>query len=143
MKTASVADVKARIDAYVKASAAGPVVVTRNGKAVAVLLGVHDDEELERLLLAHSRKLHAILDAADRRIDEGAGIPHDKFWKQVESASRSPEGHGSAKKRRAKAILESSRKQIREGDVLSHEEFWKEVKASRVPKRNGRKHKRP
>lgn len=57
-----------------QASAAGPVVVTRNGKAVAVLIGVEDDDELERLLLAHSSKLRAILDAADSRIDQGAGI---------------------------------------------------------------------
>ena len=44
------------IKAYLKASTEGPVVVTRNGKAVAVLLAVTDDDELERLLLAHSPK---------------------------------------------------------------------------------------
>jgi prevent-host-death family protein len=102
MKIASVAEVKARLSAYLKASAAGPVVVTRNGKAVAVLLGVQDDDELERLLLAHSRKLRALLDAAERRIDEGAGIGHDEFWKQVEAANRSREANGSGKKRRSK-----------------------------------------
>src|SRR5688572_24237926 len=74
MKIASVAEIKARLSSYVRATAAGPVVVTRNGKAVAVLLGVADDEEVERLLLAHSPKLRAILDAADRRIDEGKGL---------------------------------------------------------------------
>lgn len=94
MKTASVAEVKARLSAYLKASATGPVVVTRNGKAVAVLLGVADDEALERLLLAHPAKLQAILDAADRRIEEGAGIGHDEFWKGVETANRSAEGNG-------------------------------------------------
>jgi hypothetical protein len=36
---------------------------------------------VETQLLAHSRKLRAILDAADRRIDEGARIGHDEFWK--------------------------------------------------------------
>jgi prevent-host-death family protein len=102
MKIASVADIKARLSSYLKASAAGPVVVTRNGKAVAVLLGVCDDEELERLLLAHSRKLRAILDAADRRIDQGAGIGHEQFWQQVESADRAREEDGSGKKRRTK-----------------------------------------
>ena len=64
MRIASVADVKARLSSYLKASAEGPVVATRNGKAVAVLLGVEDDDELERLLLAHSRKLRAILVSA-------------------------------------------------------------------------------
>ena len=102
MKIASVADVKARLSSYLKASASGPVVVTRNGKAVAVLLGVSDDDELESLLLAHSRKLRAILDAADRRIDEGKGIPHDQFWREVESGQRSEGGTGVGKKSRAK-----------------------------------------
>jgi prevent-host-death family protein len=72
MKIASVADVKARLSAYVKESQEGPVVVTRNGKAIAVLLAVTDEDELERLVLAHlfclsrnwnlpSRELAAIL----------------------------------------------------------------------------------
>src|SRR5271154_1504896 len=103
MTVASVANVKARLSSYLKASATGPVVVTRNGKAVAVLLGVSDDDELEGLLLAHSPKLRAILDAADRRIDEGAGIGHDEFWQQVDSANRSREGNGNGKKRRTKS----------------------------------------
>jgi len=104
MKIASVAEVKARLSSFLKASATGPVVVTRNGKAVAVLIGVEDDEELERLLLAHSRKLRAILDAADRRIDEGAGIRHDEFWQQVEAANRSRKEDGNGKKRPPKQI---------------------------------------
>ena len=97
MKIASVADIKARLSSYLKASARGPVVVTRNGKAVAVLIGVEDDDELERLLLAHSRKLRAILDAADRRIDEGGGISHEEFWHRVKSRAQS---NGSGRKRR-------------------------------------------
>ncbi|MEX0704386.1 MAG: type II toxin-antitoxin system Phd/YefM family antitoxin [Planctomycetales bacterium] len=102
MKIASVAEVKASLSAFLKESAAGPVVVTRNGKAVAVLLGVENDDELERLLLAHSRKLRSLLDAADRRIDEGAGISHDEFWERVEAESRSRRPSGNATKRRSK-----------------------------------------
>jgi len=102
MKIASVAEVKAGLSSYLKASATGPVVVTRNGKAVAVLLGISDDDELERLLLAHSRKLRAILDAADRRIDAGAGISHNEFWQKVESANRPRAENEIGKKRRTK-----------------------------------------
>jgi prevent-host-death family protein len=102
MKIASVAEVKARLSSYLKASAKGPVVVTRNGKAVAVLVGVEDDEEVERLLLAHSRKLRALLDAADRRIDEGAGIGHDEVWQRVEAADRARKQEGGGKKPRIK-----------------------------------------
>ena len=97
MKIASMAEVKARLSSYLTASATDPVVVTRNGKAVATLLGVHDDEELERLLLAHSRKLAAILDAADRRISEGSGIGHDECWRELESGQRSRERKPSGK----------------------------------------------
>jgi prevent-host-death family protein len=102
MKIASVAEVKARLSSYLKASATGPVVVTRNGKAVAVLVGVADDDEVERLLLAHSPKLRAILDAADRRIDDGGGIGHEEFWQHVEAADRAREANGSKGKRRTR-----------------------------------------
>lgn len=92
MKIASVADVKAHLSAYLKASAQGPVVVTRNGKAVAVLVAVGDDEEVERLLMAHSPRLQAILGAARQRLEQGKGIPHDQFWEQVEEEKPIPKG---------------------------------------------------
>jgi prevent-host-death family protein len=101
MKVASVADVKAKLSAYLDASAKGPVVVTRNGKAVAVLLGVRDDDELERLILAHSPKLNAILDAAERRIKEGKGISHEELWKRVESKRRPRGTSGDGKRSKA------------------------------------------
>ncbi len=94
MKIASVADVKAHLSAYLKASAQGPVVVTRNGKAVAVLVAIADDEELERLLMAHSPRLQAILGAARQRIQEGKGIPHEQFWEQVEKEKVIEKGSG-------------------------------------------------
>jgi prevent-host-death family protein len=103
MKTASVAEVKARLSSYLEASAAGPVVVTRKGKAVAVLFGVRDDDELERLLLAHSRELRAILDAADRRIDESGGIGHDEFWHKVQAASHTRPARHNGRKSRSKS----------------------------------------
>ena len=60
MKIASVADVKARLSAYLKESQEGPVIVTRNGKAVAVLLAVTDEDELERLVLRiHASSRHS------------------------------------------------------------------------------------
>jgi prevent-host-death family protein len=116
MKIASVADVKARLSSYLKASATDPIVVTRNGKAVAVLLGVHDEEELEHVLSARSRKLSAILDAADRRIDKGAGLGHDEFWKKVESVKRSSEAKGNGKRRRTSIGSRKSRGRTASGD---------------------------
>src|ERR1700751_4274143 len=88
MTIASVADVKARLSAYLKESQKGPVVVTRNGKAVAFLLAVTDEDELERLVLAHSPKFQALLDKSRRQIEETGGIPHDVFWRQVKVEGR-------------------------------------------------------
>ena len=70
------------------------MVVTRNGKAVAVLLAVRDEDELERLVLAHSPKFQAILDKSRRQIEETGGIPHDEFWRQVEAETREAVGKG-------------------------------------------------
>jgi prevent-host-death family protein len=80
MKIASIAEVKARFSAFVKASEEGPVVVTRNGRPVAVLVGVQDEEEIERLLLAYSPRLRAILDRSARQIEAGQGLGHEEFW---------------------------------------------------------------
>ena len=85
MKIASVADVKANLSAYIKASADELVIITRNGKPVAVLLPMEDDDELERLALAYSRRFQAILHEAREEIRTGGGIAHDDFWNEVES----------------------------------------------------------
>lgn len=84
MKVATVAEVKAQFSAYLKESEQGLVVVTRNGKPVAALVAVQDDDELERLILAHSARLRVILDEARQHIREGQGIGHEDFWREIE-----------------------------------------------------------
>ena len=84
MKIASVADVKANLSAFIKASEDELVVITRNGKPAAVLLAVEDDEELERLTLAYSRRFQEILGKAREEISTTGGIGHDEFWREVE-----------------------------------------------------------
>jgi prevent-host-death family protein len=102
MKIASVADVKARLSAYLRDSQEGPVVVTRNGKAVAVLLAVSDDDELERLVLAHSPKFQALLDKSRRQIEATGGIPHEQLWREVEAEGREIANKGKPRGRRTK-----------------------------------------
>ncbi len=98
MKIASVAEVKAKFSGYLKASQEGPIVVTKNGKPVAVLLGIEDEEELERLLLGYSRRLREILKAAEREIQAGQGKRHEAFWAEVEgeAANRGDESGNQA-----------------------------------------------
>ena len=85
MKIASVAEVKAKFSGYLKMSERGPVVVTKNGKPVAVILSVSDEDEIERLALAYSPKFQGILEVAEQQIRDGKGIKHKDLWREVES----------------------------------------------------------
>jgi len=83
MKIAPVADVKARFSKYLKDCVEGPVVVTKNGRPAAVLVAVSDEEELERLILAHTPRFTALLEAASTRVKETGGAEHTEFWNSV------------------------------------------------------------
>jgi len=89
MKIAPLADVKARLSAYVdEAETEGPIIITRNGKAVALLLAPKDDEDLERLILAHSPRFQALLEESRQSVQAGQGVPHAKFWKTARERSK-------------------------------------------------------
>ena len=105
MKVATVTEMGADFAGYLKASEQGPVVVTRNGKPVAVLLRTAGAEDLDRLLMGHSPKLQSILEAARERFRSGAGIPHETFWKEVEAenAGRTKKQSQSRKNGRTKS----------------------------------------
>jgi prevent-host-death family protein len=84
MKTATAEEMRSDFDAYLKASAKGPVVVTRNARPIAVLLSVKDPDEIERLAMSQSKKLRRILQKSERQIAKGKGIPEKEFWQQVQ-----------------------------------------------------------
>jgi prevent-host-death family protein len=84
MKIASVAEVKSQFSAFLKASEGGPVVVTRNGSPVAVIVGVQDEGEIERLLMAYSPHLRAILERSRQQFREGQWLSEEEFWSQFE-----------------------------------------------------------
>ncbi len=84
MKIAPLADVKARLSAYLdEAETTGPIVITRNGKAVAVLVAPVDDDDLERMLLARSPRFQGLLNKSRQSIKAGKGLSRDEFWKTV------------------------------------------------------------
>ncbi len=90
MKIASVAEIKSQFSAFLKASEGGPIVVTRNGRPVAVIIGIHDEDEIERLLMAYSPRLQAILEKSRKHIREGDVLNHDEFWAEVAASRHSP-----------------------------------------------------
>ena len=85
MKIAPIAEIKAHFSAYLKESEKGPIVVTKNGKPVAVLLGLADEDEIERLIMAYSPKFQSILARGRQEIQETGGIAHEEFWREVKN----------------------------------------------------------
>lgn len=85
MRIAPVVEVKAKFSAYLEESKSGPIVVTKNGKAVAVLLAVEDEEEIERLILAYSPKFQAIMSKGKAQIEAGASFTPEELWEEVEA----------------------------------------------------------
>jgi prevent-host-death family protein len=100
MKKAAMADVKAHFSDYIRAAEDGPIVVTRNGKPAAILLAFSDEDELERLMMAHSPRLQSILDAARKRIAAGAGIRDDEFWRDIKGTKK-PNGRAGKRAKSA------------------------------------------
>lgn len=85
MRIAPVVEVKAKFSAYLEESKSGPVIVTKNGKAVAVLLAIEDEDELERLILAYSPKFQAIMRKGKVQVRAGESLSHEKFWEEIDA----------------------------------------------------------
>jgi prevent-host-death family protein len=86
VKTVSAAKIAAQFNDYLEASRDQPVLVTRNGKPVAVLMAVQNQAEAEQLALSRVRPLRSILQEAHEQIQQGAGIPHEQFWRELEQS---------------------------------------------------------
>ncbi len=84
MKVASLAEIKAKLSAYLQeAEASGPVVITRKGRAVAVIVAPADDDDLEGILLSRSPRFRSLLDRSRASIAAGRGQAHAQFWKRA------------------------------------------------------------
>lgn len=99
MKIASVAEVKSQFSAFLKASAEGPIVVTRNGRPVAVLTGITNEEDIDDLLMAYSPHLRAILEQSRQQIREGQWLSEEDFWSRIEQTPPSKKTSKAAKKK--------------------------------------------
>jgi prevent-host-death family protein len=89
MKGASVEHVKGNFAEYLsKCTNEGPVVITRAGKPVAVLVAPLDKDDLERLVLSHSPRFQAIISKSRKSLMAGKGIPHDEFWRVARETAR-------------------------------------------------------
>ena len=100
MRIAPLADVKARLSAYLdECGVEGPVVITRNGKAAAVLLVPFDDNDLERLMLGRSPRFQALLNRSRQSIKEGEGLSEKAFWETVRKRAQERKAAAAAARR--------------------------------------------
>ncbi len=83
MKIAPLAQVKDHFSEYVNACQESPVLVTRNGKPVAMLVPVKEDDDVDELILTHSPRLQAIIEEGYKSVKERGGIPHKEFWAEA------------------------------------------------------------
>lgn len=92
MKIAPLAEVKDRFSAYIDESRESPVVVTRNGRPVAMLIAIKDEDDLDSLLLVHNPRFLQLLEEARQRVRVTGGVPLAEFRRRLES---SPETEGA------------------------------------------------
>ena len=97
MRIAPLRDVKARLSAYLdECGVEGPLVITRNGKAVAVSF---DDDDLERIMIERSPRFHALLNRSRQSIKEGKGLSEDAFWDAVRKRAQERKAAATASPR--------------------------------------------
>ncbi|HEV2971442.1 MAG TPA: type II toxin-antitoxin system prevent-host-death family antitoxin [Pirellulales bacterium] len=100
MKSASAARIAAQFNRYLEASREQPVLITRDGEPIAVLLAVQGKADAKRLVSGGPRMLTSILAEAHEQLGQGRGIPHDQFWREVERAHRAKRAKGATARSR-------------------------------------------
>ena len=99
MTVASLAEIKAKFSAFLlEAETSGPVVVTRKGRAVAVIVAPSDDADLEGILLSRSPRFRSLLSRSRRSIASGRGEAHEEFWRSSARTASGAKSRGSAKR---------------------------------------------
>jgi len=88
MRIVSLADAKTRLSSYIdQAHDSGPIVITRNGRAVAVLVVPVDDDDLEDLILARSPRFQTMLARSQKSLRAGKGVDEETFWQLAEDSA--------------------------------------------------------
>ena len=103
MRKKTAAYVKAHFDEYLEENEGGPVLVTRKGRPVALVLALQDNEELERLALSYSPRFQAILEESETEFRQGKGIPIDQFRRELEAENLSMPAGRKARRKTTKA----------------------------------------
>ena len=80
MKIAPVAEVKAHFSSYLKDCEQELVIITKNGRPSAALIPIEEEDDIERLAMAYSPRLRAILETSRQEIAQAGSVSHEEFW---------------------------------------------------------------
>jgi len=86
--------------AYIDAARESAIVVTRNGKPVALLTPILDDDDLDSLLLTHDRRFTRLLAQARERVQAGRYLTNEQFWRELRRRGTRRGTHRSATRAR-------------------------------------------
>jgi prevent-host-death family protein len=84
MKIVPVAEAKAKLSEYLEKSRSDVVIITKNGRPVAILSGISEDDDLDSIVLANDPKFRRLLRQREEQITKGEYLEHEAFWKSVE-----------------------------------------------------------
>lgn len=84
MKLIPLSEAKNKLSSIVTEAENGPVVLTRNGKAVAVVIAPESEDDLERLVLSRSKRLQHLLRESREQIARGEVLTADEVFAHLE-----------------------------------------------------------
>lgn len=64
-----------------------PVVVTRNGRPVAMLIAIEEEDDLDSLLLVHNPRFLQLLEEARQRVRATGGVSLAEFRRRLEASA--------------------------------------------------------
>jgi prevent-host-death family protein len=84
MKLIPLSEAKNKLSSIVHDAESSPVVLTRNGKAVAVVIAPEDSDDLERLVMSRSKRLQRLLSESREQIARGEVLTADEVFAHLE-----------------------------------------------------------
>jgi len=98
MKIAPLYEVKNKLSEFVKETASGPVVITKNGKPCAALVHLGENEDMETFMLSHSPRFLELLDRAADKTEEKGGVSLSALTKELSRPGKRSRKPARAKK---------------------------------------------
>lgn len=87
MKSASAGEAAASLQSLLDEVGDGPVIITRDGRPVAALVSI-EDEDLDRFVLAHTPRFRRLLEESYESIKRDGGLGEEEFWNLMDARDR-------------------------------------------------------